>query len=79
MVVEDPAKQEEITAVITDAVEGSSHKRTFGKEINYSLPFDQSANFASGYKWTVCFDIWPHIEFLGYQIYILLLVGVKSA
>ena len=49
MVVENPAKQEEITAVIADAVEGGSHKRTFGKEINYSLPFDESSNFASGY------------------------------
>lgn len=47
LVVEDPSKQDEITSTITQAVEGSSHQRTFGKEVNYSLPFDQSNNFAS--------------------------------
>ena len=46
LLVEDVNRQDEITAIINGIITDSTHKRTFGKEITYTLPIHQSARFA---------------------------------
>ncbi|XP_067940214.1 cholesterol transporter ABCA5-like isoform X2 [Watersipora subatra] len=46
LLVEDARKQEVLGSLIAEVIEDSTHKRTFGKEITYNLPIQQSAKFS---------------------------------
>jgi len=37
--------EDSITSLVTEHVNGSTHKRTFGNEITYNLPINQAENF----------------------------------
>lgn len=45
LVVENSAQKNEISECISRNIEGSSLKRSYGKEVTWNLPLDQSTKF----------------------------------